>query len=285
MTKQRGIALVQVLLIVAVVSILALYFTQSARQQVKSATMMVDKAQALVELNNAQANIVFSLLTEKLTPIPSPPANNPQITTWNFYGEPFKTTNNVEVRLQDLRGLLNIHYPNQARLKRLLTYSGLNDYDAQLAMLQIIAWQSLEKYSDYISDGTVARNAAIHDIEELGHLGLPSKQLAVLAENTTQYKKGTFNPMNSPNTLLYALLSNDVAEYVIMQRKANRLTVKDFVQATGITESDDIILYPSNLFRVSLTSRVGQAVVNKTIYFHLQPTKDPVINEVAVKTR
>ncbi|RJF38024.1 type II secretion system protein GspK [Pseudoalteromonas gelatinilytica] len=285
MTKQRGIALVQVLLIVAVVSILALYFTQSARQQVKSATMMVDKAQALIELNNAQANIVFSLLTEKLTPIPSPPANNPQITTWNFYSEPFKTTNNVEVRLQDLRGLLNIHYPNQVRLKRLLTYSGLNDYDAQLAMLQIIAWQSLEKRSDYISDGTVARNAAIHDIEELGHLGLPSKQLSVLAENTTQYKKGTFNPMNSPNTLLYALLSNEVAEYVIMQRKANRLTVKDFVQATGITESDDIILYPSNLFRVSLTSRVGQAVVNKTIYFHLQPTKDPVINEVAVKTR
>ena len=91
--------------------------------------------------------------------------------------------------------------------------------------------------------------------------------------------------MNSPNTLLYALLSNEVAEYVIMQRKTNRLTVKDFVQATGITESDDIILYPSNLFRISLTSRVGQAVVTKTTYFHLQPTKDPVINEVAVKTR
>ena len=63
--KQRGIALVQVLLIVAVVSILALYFTQSARQQVKNATMMVDKAQALVELNNAEASILFSLLTEK----------------------------------------------------------------------------------------------------------------------------------------------------------------------------------------------------------------------------
>lgn len=283
--KQRGIALVQVLLIVAVISILALYFTQSARQQVKSATMMVDKAQALVELNNAQANIVFSLLTEKLTPLSSPPADNPIVTSWNFYGEPFKTTNNVEVQLQDLRGLLNIHYPDKTRLKRLLTYSGLNDYDAQLAMLQIIAWQNLEGRSDYINHDVVARYAAIHDIEELGHLGLSAAQLKLLAENTTQYKKGAFNPMNSPNTLLYALLSNEVAEYVIMQRKANRLTVKDFVQATGITESDDIILYPSNLFRISLTSRVGQAVVTKTTYFHLQPTKDPVINEVAVKTR
>ncbi|WP_328255632.1 hypothetical protein [Pseudoalteromonas sp. APAL1] len=285
MMKQRGIALVQVLLIVAVVSILALYFTQSARQQVKNATMMVDKAQALVELNNAEASILFSLLTEKLTPMAIPPINNPLITYWNFHGEPFKTTNNVEVQLQDLRGLLNIHYPDKTRLKRLLTYSGLNDYDAQLAMLQIIAWQNLEGRSDYINHDVVARYAAIHDIEELSHLGLQPAQLKVLANNTTQYKKGAFNPMNSPDTLLYALLSEDVAKYVIMQRRANRLTVNDFVRATGISESGDIILYPSNLFKITLTAKVGEAVVTKTTYYHLQPTKDPVVNKLAVKAR
>jgi hypothetical protein len=91
--------------------------------------------------------------------------------------------------------------------------------------------------------------------------------------------------MNSPDTLLYALLSEDVAEYVIMQRRANRLTVNDFVRATGISESGDIILYPSNLFKITLTAKVGEAVVTKTTYYHLQPTKDPVVNKLAVKAR
>ena len=84
---QRGIALVQVLLIVAVLSILALYFTQSARQQVHNATLMVDKAQAYIELKNAQANILYALLTEQKDPEQTQNSQNQTlINKWNFHG-------------------------------------------------------------------------------------------------------------------------------------------------------------------------------------------------------
>lgn len=280
-----GIALVQVLLIVAVLSILALYFTQSARQQVHGATQMVDKAQAYVELHNAQANVLYALLTEQKDPEFSSSTNNSLVNSWNFHGAKFSYNDQVTVALQDLRGLLNLHYPNTQRLIQLLTYSGLNDYDAQLASQQIIDWQSLDTRSDYMPSNVTARHAAIHDISELRHLGLKQQQLQALQANTTQYKKGAFNPMSAPDSLLNALLSSDVAQHIIILRNTKQLTVREFAQVTGFEESEDIILYPSNLYKVTLQAQVGEAIVKKVIYYHLQPTGNPVVNIVAVKAQ
>jgi hypothetical protein len=61
--------------------------------------------------------------------------------------------------------------------------------------------------------------------------------------------------------------------------------VREFVQVTGFNESDDIILYPSNLFKVTLNAQVGEARVQKIIYYHLQPTGKPVVNIVAIKAQ
>lgn len=281
---QRGIALVQVLLIVAVLSILALYFTQSARQQVHNATLMVDKAQAYVELQSAEANVLYALLTEPKDPEQIPSAQSEAlINKWNFHGEEFIYSPQVSVAIQDLRGLLNLHYPNKQRLTQLLTYSGLNDYDAQLMSRQIIQWQQLDGRTDSLPNNIIARHAAIHDVNELTHLGLAPAQLSALQANTTQYKKGAFNPMTAPNSLLNTLLAQDVASHVIMLRSAKQLTVREFTQVTGFNESDDIILYPSNLFKVTLNAQVGDARVQKIIYYHLQPTGKPVVNIVAVK--
>ena len=283
---QRGIALVQVLLIVAVLSILALYFTQSARQQVHNATLMVDKAQAYIELQNAQANILYALLTEQKDPEQTQNSQNQTlINKWNFHGEEFSFSPRVNVAIQDLRGLLNLHYPNKQRLTQLLTYSGLNDYDAQLMSRQIIQWQQLDGRTDSLPNNITARHAAIHDVGELTHLELAPAQLNALRANTTQYKKGAFNPMTAPNALLNALLAKDVASHVIMLRSAKQLTVREFAQVTGFNEGDDIILYPSNLFKVTLNAQVGEARIQKEIYYHLQPTGNPVVNIVAVKAQ
>jgi general secretion pathway protein K len=277
---------VQVLLIVAVLSILALYFTQSARQQVHNATLMVDKAQAYVELHNAEANVLYALLTEQKDPTFSRQSNsNPLVNSWNFHGELFKYNDQVNVVIQDLRGLLNLHYPNISRLTQLLTYSGLNDYDAQLTAKKIIEWQSLDTRTDYIPSNIIARHAVIHDINELKHLGLKRAQLQALQSNTTQYKKVAFNPLTAPDSLLNALLSADVAQHVIMLRNAKQLTVREFAQVTGFEESEDIILYPSNLYKIALQAHVGEATVKKVIYYHLQPTGNPVVNIVAVKAQ
>jgi general secretion pathway protein K len=287
--KQRGIALIQVLLIVAVLSILSLYFTQSARQQVKGAHLMVDKAQAYVELHNAEVNVLYALLTEQKDPEFNVKNGNGRaselINKWNFHGAVFKYNEQVNLALQDLRGLLNLHYPNKQRLTQLLTYSGLNDYDAQMVARKIIDWQNLEATSNYIPNDKTPRYAAIHDITELQHLGLKKEQINALLTNATQYKKGLFNPLSSPDSLLNALLNSDVAQHVISLRNAKQLTVREFTQVTGFNENEEIILYPSNLYRMSLQAQVGEAITKKTIYYHLQPTGSPVINIVAVKAQ
>jgi len=62
--NQQGIALIQVLLISAVLSVLALYLTSTAKDQVKVAQWSIDKAQALVNINSGEAQLLFSLLRQ-----------------------------------------------------------------------------------------------------------------------------------------------------------------------------------------------------------------------------
>ena len=57
--KQQGIALIQILLLTAILSILALYLTKTAQEQVTMAQWSNDKAQALVELHSVESQLMF----------------------------------------------------------------------------------------------------------------------------------------------------------------------------------------------------------------------------------
>ncbi|WP_076410997.1 general secretion pathway protein GspK [Shewanella sp. UCD-KL12] len=88
--KQKGIALFQVLLITAVISIMAMQFTQTARNQISIASTIVDRVQAQSELRSAEAELLFSLITEKRQR--DIHSNNSYAQNWNFYGKPFGLT-------------------------------------------------------------------------------------------------------------------------------------------------------------------------------------------------
>jgi len=79
------------LLITAVISILAIQFTQTARNQLSIASMVVDRIQAQAYLRTAESELLFSLLTEPLKKSDQTP--NQYVKSWNFYGEPFVLDN------------------------------------------------------------------------------------------------------------------------------------------------------------------------------------------------
>ena len=61
--KQGGIALIQILIIVAILTTVALYISKSAKQQVQMAQWAVDRTYAAVSAHSAQADVMFEMLT------------------------------------------------------------------------------------------------------------------------------------------------------------------------------------------------------------------------------
>jgi general secretion pathway protein K len=151
--SQEGIALFQVLLITAVITILAIQFTQTARNQLSIASMLSDRVLALSEMKTVEAELLFSLLTEKNQK--DSQSTNVYVNNWNFYGEPFKLTSaallesttdlqsadniinklpysfaikdvegqsTIKISIQDLSGLVSLYQGNGLnQLKKLLT--------------------------------------------------------------------------------------------------------------------------------------------------------------------
>ena len=288
--RQLGIALIQVLIITAVISLLALYFSQTARLQVKKTSMAIDQANALVVLHNSEAKMLYALATEDKNPNKRVDINQriPELSfipEWNFHGQTFEFSPAVQVELQDLRGLLNLHYPNAEHLKKLFVFFGLSVYDAELTLNQVLDWQDTDTRSKYNMSEPDYRNGALQDITELSHLPLSPELIQVLQQTSTLYKKGNFNPMNSPDYLLNALLEPNLATSIITLRNNRQLSSKQFAQLSGFTEGDGLILYPSNMFKVKFTVRVGDAKMTKVLTWQLAPSKMKPVNLVSVENQ
>lgn len=280
---QNGIALLQVLLITAVLSLLGLFMTKTARQQIEIASSFDNRAQALVNNYDAEATVLFALLTESKSPT-SPFSNDlPELTqVWNFYGEAFRYGDQATISLQDLRGLLNIRYPSEQRWLRILTQKGLSDYDARLLLSQIQDWQDVDKLSRYSLPESDYKNGVIQTWSELSHLNIPSVLSSYLEQNATIYKKSIFNPMTAPDSLLHSLYDAPVVEQLIKMRKDKTLTPALFTAYTGVSsESQSITLFPSSNYKIKIETQLGGARVNRTLYYLLDPNKSKPVNLVA----
>lgn len=283
MTKQNGIALIQVLLITAVLSVLALYLTTTAKDQVMVAQWTNNKADALVAMHSAESNLLFTLLTELKT-INNTTSNDNNVinpieavlSNWNFFNKPFAVNQQVSIAMQDQSALINLHFPNRDVLTALIMSQGYNINQTNVIVDSLLDWQDLDSIPrvngiEVNNVGMpVIRNGALPSIYDLNFIEAISPELQqVLIKNSTIYRKGPFNPTNSPEEILFSLLNTQTALQVMELREANQLTKRKFTQLTGIRENDEIFFYPSNYVSITLISKVGISVVKKIITIHI----------------
>jgi len=277
MKKQQGIALIQVLLITAILTVLALYLTSTAKDQVKVAQWADDKASALIALHNAETKLVFTLLTtSKQKNIPTNSLEKIS-TKWNFFNKTFAINSMVNAKIQDQSALIHAHFPDVNLLKPLLMSHGKNVNEANAIVDNLLDWQDLDNIPRINGDESLnalqaIRNGALPDVHDFYFInGLDTGLSQLLAENTTLYGKGFFNPMNASKELLAAITNVAIAEQIIQLRESRQLSNSQFSQLTGIVENEKILLYPSNVLEISLVSQVGISVVKKKIIIELTP--------------
>ncbi|MCH8072964.1 MAG: hypothetical protein IIA09_13530, partial [Proteobacteria bacterium] len=122
MRRQRGVALVQVLLVTTIIMLLVMQLSLTAAEQVRRAQALQDRSEAALYLHSREVALFYTLLTESL--LPSPGSGNPYAASWNFHGEPF-VVDGLEITLQDQSGLMRFPLSGVTDFEKLLTVLGL----------------------------------------------------------------------------------------------------------------------------------------------------------------
>lgn len=276
--NQQGIALIQVLLISAVLTVLALFLTTTAKDQIKIAQWQDDKVAALITLHTTEAELLYSLLIHsKISNDQTSHAQAVIVNQWNFFNSPFTVNGNTRVKIQDQSALIHAHFPDQQNLEALIVYQGYNIKEANSIIDNLLDWQDIDSIprangEESLDDLSHIRNGAVPDVHDFSFVeNMPANVFQLLISNTSLYGKGFFNPMNSSKELLTAITSVAIAEQIIQLRAQKSLTPEQFSQLTGITENDKVILYPSNILAIELIANHGESTVNKKIIVELTP--------------
>jgi general secretion pathway protein K len=290
-TKNAGIALIQVLLITAILSVLALYLSKTARDQVTVARWLDDKASAQIAIHSAEAQILFSLFTEPFLAESSVSSDetieqDAEVdreqplalkNIWNFFGHPFAINNQVTIRMQDQAGLINAHYLISKIIRTLIESQEYSEIEANVMIDHLLDWQDIDSIAringneDQGFDKNI-RNGAMSSIYDLVHIsGIPPSILPLLYQNVTIYHRGNFNPMNASVELLAALSNQDIAEQVNELRINRQLNRKNFKELTDIKEDDDIFMFPSNYLAITIVGQVGEVQARKAMIISIQP--------------
>ncbi|MDA9371657.1 hypothetical protein N9R09_00970 [Porticoccaceae bacterium] len=124
-----GVALLQVLLLGAIISLLAMRFTQTARDQIEISQQLDSRLRAQLSAYSVMNEVIFTQLSGTFlqqTPPSNLSFNNLDAMRINVFGQPVNWSLNAVVTMQDLSGLLPHRYPEHPFWKRILQRSSVS---------------------------------------------------------------------------------------------------------------------------------------------------------------
>ncbi|MFT5813624.1 MAG: general secretion pathway protein K [Psychroserpens sp.] len=290
MHKQSGIALIQVLLISTLITLLAMHFTYTAREQIAISSALEQRAKASQKLKSVQNKIIFSLLT--INDFEQESEVFPQSEPWNFYGKPFYLEQNedtqVLIAIQDNSGLLSQHYIKSPHWTKAFTQLGLSINEITRKQGLIQDWQDKDKNSwiignlepNKLDNGQQFRNQAIQLAQEIEWFFEDDRQkLNLLKKISTPYSVVAFNPMNAPDVLLSLYFTPEIAAEIIRQRENSLLTRSQIKDYLGSDYNDVIItLLNGTQFKIIIQINFKDVKLQETLEVQLQPSeREPIL--------
>lgn len=289
-SKQSGIALIQVLLISTIISLLAIYFTQTARQQVENSRLFGFRVESSLTLKSAQQQLLYQLMTNQSFTNVHEAFEGGQ--KWNFYGQPFVLSNStkglVTASIQDHNGLLPVRYIGSNLWRRTLLNLGLNESEAKRLQGEINDWQDKDSDSwiqgnsevTSLGNGSEVRNRAVQfSLEVAPFFEEVPQYLSDFYNMSTPFAVVGFNPMRAPNGLLYSFFDETTAEQIIYSRETESLTRENMRDYIGSDYNDiTYTLLPGSLYKIKISVENEAVRLVETIDVMIQPhDKEPLL--------
>ena len=286
--RQSGVALIQVLLIGSVISLLAIRFTETARDQLEMATQLDLRVMAELKAYSVQNEVVFLHLSDVVTPTSlsggAAAIYLPPRTSLNRYGLPISWADGVLVEIQDLNGVLPHLYPDHIFWERLLYQASVDGSDIERYIgvwsdMQDPDWDTWNSEGEEpvanASGGSFVNGYAQND-KIVRWVFADRPELLSLVLNASDVNASyEMNIYNAPALLLEAILEPDMARMIISDRKdggspslsARQLLLDEF-------PNEGISMHNSNRLKISVTINLpsGSWVQSQTVYLNALST-------------
>lgn len=295
LNKHSGVALIQVLLISSIISILAISFTYTAREQIAVSTAFEQRIKAVQKIKSVQSQIIYELLTQPNSFADKQNQLEQQNTSWNFHGRPFfinsADDSKIVVSIQDIKGLLSQRYPKTPFWQLLLNNMEFDDEQVKQKQGLLSGWQDKDNDSWILGEsepestesGTKYPNQPIQLPHEIDLFFIDDREkLGTIKKVTTHYSNSKFNPMNAPDSLLNLLFEPELAEFIIEQRALKQLTSQQMQENLGDLYDTEIInMYRGNKLTITVLVISGAVQIQESIDILLQPYDTTAVQVIA----
>ena len=275
MNRQRGIALIQVLLISGIIGLLMLQMGLTAREQVARAQALADRAELQLAAQSRESALLYSLLTEPL--VQDPKSDNPYAVAWNFRGVPF-AVDGITFTIQDESGLLRVPDQGGADFEQLLQGLEVAPDRARRLTRELLEMQGSQVQTRTLgeADGSaLAQGGGLFPLQDIGQLRLlPSMDTALFARLRpllTLYPTPGFNPTTARQELLAARLTGSQARGLADAGTDGEVDALTLWKLTGTQADETTVLAPGPGLTVRLEMELRQAHTTRTTTFMVRP--------------
>lgn len=255
--NHKGMALFQVLVLVAIFSTLLLLMASFSQQSVLQTQQLQETTEQKLKLYSAQKRLHYQLLTQPWVQ----GASSDLSKVWNFYGTPFQYAlpgaapedSDIFYKLQDLSSLFNWQIPPEQLVKLLENY-GIDKHQAELMRKQLLDAQTLvNKLAVGRQVDSSYPHLPFYHQDEVAQLSLWSEALVQQLSPWMNLYSQSFHPYNVPDELLPALLSASQVDIIRQWRQQGDYSTAKFSQLTGIQQDDIVSFYPGPAIRIEVS--------------------------------
>jgi general secretion pathway protein K len=273
--RERGIALIQVLLVTGIIGLLMLQMGLTARDQVARAQALADRAELQLAAQSREAAMLYSLLTEPM--VHASDSENPYTAAWNFQGEPF-VVDGITFSIQDESGRMRLPDDSGDPFERLLLALEVEPARARQLALELMVAQGtgsalpeLGEEGDERETGPAAR----YPFQDLGQLeqlpGMDPELYRRLKPLLTLYPTPGFNPTTAPAALLRARMTKSQAGGVADAREGGGLNDLSLWKLTGFQADETTVLAPGPGLSLRLDMSRGETRLERTTTYVVRP--------------
>ena len=285
--SQSGVALLQVLLIAAIISLLAIRFTQTAQVHTKIAIQFEDRTRAQFLAYSALNEVIFSQLVDSIQPIS--PVKKPNLSlddrrrNLRLWGTEVAWGEGVAVSVQDMNGLLSQKYPEHELWEQLFMRLGISSDDtkkyigewADIQDPDIRSWVLGDSEPVTVRSGGYYLNGYAQNEAPMRWLFSDRPQLLdELLQFSSLNAPFKTNIFHAPPALLEKLFDPEVARTIIDSREegnGGRIMLEGLLPRV-YSERDYLVRYYSGLLQVTVSTKVGKAAWNQSYLVNLRPS-------------
>lgn len=244
MRRQKGVALVQVLLVTTIIILLVMQLSLTAAEHVRRAQALQNRSEAALYLHSREVALLYTLLTEPL--YPSPESANPYAANWNFHGAPF-VVDGLEITLQDQSGRMPFPVSGVADFERLLMVLGIGPTQAREIAARLAYWTGVRLSGGSPPGDAMMRGGSGDPVQYFGELrflaGMDEQLYGKLAELMTLYPTPGFNPLNAPAELLQMRMSETALGAVLDARREGELDQNRLWRLARISADETVVVH------------------------------------------